>query len=259
MNQLKKSEKELTKGFVFAASRHPAFYYSAMNLMDSIRDYWPEDQPEPKFALFTEEWMVDHRIEDVDYVQYVGNHIREKLYAMANSPWDITFYMDADGVVEHEDIATVFDLLEDDDMKMVRLERDPISMGVFKEVYFDTPEGERAELDLCGGVCLYRSCDPLVRQFMYDWNHMYREQENGQWNDRGYSKSILRWDQFTLWYLTNRVEKYKDMKIGKFEDNYRWNWFTSFRYNEDGTHRLVKDPPIFLHHSASMDKALVVE
>jgi hypothetical protein len=65
---------------------------------------------------------------------------------------------------------------------------------------------------------------------------------------------MLRWDQFTLWWLVNKVPKYKELSIGIFKENYRWNWFTSFRQDENGKHNLVDKHPILIHHSASMNK-----
>ena len=67
---------------------------------------------------------------------------------------------------------------------------------------------------------------------------------------------MLRWDQFTLWWLVNKTPKYKDLKIGEFDDNYRWNWFTSFRRDAEGKYNLVDKDPVFIHHSASMDKSV---
>ena len=60
----------------------------------------------------------------------------------------------------------------------------------------------------------------------------------------------------SLWWLVNKTPKYKDLKLGKFDDNYRWNWFTSFRRNEKGEYNLVKKHPIFIHHSSTMNKTM---
>lgn len=246
------SKNEPTKGFVFVASNKPSFYSSALNSIESIRDYFPE----AKFAFFTEERFVDSRCDDIDHLFFVGNGIREKLYGIANTPFDITMYIDADTIIEHEDICTVFDQLEYYDMKFVKLTDDPIARRSFVEKDFKTDFGTET-LSLCGGVCLYDSRNPLVKEFMSDWHKIYLKQEYDRWVPKGFPASVCRWDQFTLWWLTNKVDKYKELKIGEFEDNYRWNWFTSFRFDDNGNHNLVNKHPIIIHHSATMNKDLI--
>lgn len=259
MTQNLQQNQEPTKGFVFVASKRPAFYYSAINCIESIRDYYPD----AKFALFTEKRFMDHRCDDIDYVFECGTHIREKLYGMANSPFDITFYVDADTICEHEDIVGIWDQLKDNDMVFVRLEKDPVSSKSFVEVEGDIPSiNETIDLTLCGGVCLYDNRNPLVKEFMQEWWDKFQVQEDA-WNDvpntkiwwpHDTPKTMLRWDQFTLWWMINKEEKYKDLKIGRFDDNYRWNWFTSFKFDDNGKHRLVSKHPIIVHHSSSMRK-----
>ena len=41
---------------------------------------------------------------------------------MANSPYDITMYIDADSEIEHEDIGIVFDELNNNDMMFHKLD-----------------------------------------------------------------------------------------------------------------------------------------
>ena len=251
--------KQPSKGFVMVASKRVAFYYSACNLMECIKDYMPD----ANVTLFCSPEFKDHRCKDFDNVFDVKNpdFLREKLYGMANSPYDITFYMDCDGEVVHEDIATVFDQLEDCDMKFVVLKDDPISLKSFVEKDFQC-DGVIETMKLCGGVCLYDRRNSLVRDFMQDWYDMFWIQEYKEtideskhwWKGHNIKDSMLRWDQFTLWWLVNKVPKYKDLKIGEFDDNYRWNWFTSFKRNEKGEYNLVKKHPIFIHHSSSMNK-----
>jgi hypothetical protein len=237
--------KKPTQGFVVIASRKKSFYVSALNLMESIRDYMPD----AKFAFFTEEKWIDHRCDDIDYVFHCGGHVREKMYGMANSPFDQTFYIDADCECEHEDIADVFDRLGDNDMVFVKLTKEKDAQRVFIEVNF-----EQGALELCGGVCLYNSAKPLVKEFMQDWYELYVKQSSGEWWPEGYPKSLARWDQFTLWWLVNKVEKYKDLKIGIFEDNYRWNWFAPFGFHADGKHKLVDKHPVIIHYSCFFKK-----
>lgn len=234
-----------TKGFVVVASRLPAFYYSAINLMESLRDFIPD----AKIAFFTEQRFLDGREKIADYVDFVPNHIRSKLIGIQRSPWDVSFYIDADCEIAHPDIEHVFDQLGHNHMTFVRLEDDPVSMGSFVEKDF-----EGGTLELCGGVYLYDKSHTLVQAFNKSWKRKFFAQHDGTWWPEGYPKSLARWDQFTLWWLTNKEPQFESLRIGKFEDNYRWNWFTSFGFDSNGKHRLVKQPPVIIHHSSSMDK-----
>lgn len=259
MQNNNEQQKQPTKGFVVVASKKPAFYYSAMNLIESVWDYMPDAQ----FALFTEKRFMDSRCDDVQYVYECDDHIRAKLYGMANSPFDITMYLDADTICEHEDIVKIWDQLNGNDLVFVELTKDEVAQRSFVEVEGNIPStGDNVDLILCGGVCLYDMRNPVVRDFMKDWWEYFRIQEEGwqrkevkdKWWPDDLPETMLRWDQFTLWWLTNKVDKYKDLKIGRFDDNYRWNWFSSFGIGSDGKHRLVKEHPIIIHHSASMKK-----
>ena len=104
---------EPTKGYVVVASRTKFFYVSAINLIESILDF----HPEAKITLVTEERFLDKRSEVCDKIIFCDDHKRAKLWGMARTPYDITFYIDADTECEHEDIANVFDLLGDDDIQ----------------------------------------------------------------------------------------------------------------------------------------------
>jgi hypothetical protein len=136
----------MNNGYLVVASKQPNFYILAINLIESIMDH----NPEAKCTLVTEERFVDHRADICDKVIICDDHYRAKLWGMAQSPYDITMYIDADCEVVHEDIAKVFDELGDHDLMFTYLGDD--RKYVFKEVYF--PAGR---LGLCGGVCLYRS------------------------------------------------------------------------------------------------------
>jgi hypothetical protein len=257
-----------SKGFVIVASKKVAFYYSAMNLIDSILVEYPDAQ----FALFTEKRFLDERAEDPNIQVFdCEDHIRSKLYGMANSPFDLTMYIDADQECQHEDIITIWDQIGDDDMKFVELTKDEVAQKGFVEVTAPIPStGDMIDLVLCGGVCLYNMKNPLVKDFMQDWWDMFVIQEEWYQHSRGrraepkserwYPEdtphSMLRWDQFTLWWLTNKIPKYKDIKIGIFKENYRWNWFSSFGFDSNGNYRLVDKEPILIHHSSTMNKDL---
>ena len=48
------------------------------------------------------------------------------------------------------------------------------------------------------------------------------------------------------------MDKYKDLKIGFFEDDIRWNYFTQYQY--DNLQSKSGKPPIFRHFSGCLAK-----
>ena len=234
---------EPTKGFVVVASKKHNFYLYALNLCESIRDYYED----AKICLVTEERFLDGREEVADDVVLCDDHYRAKIYGMAKSPYDITMYIDADMEVQHEDIVTVWDELKDNDMVWSELTDD--RDYIYAERDFDTPEGKR-KFTLCGAVCLYDMRTPIVREFMMDWWELTKKQMSGQWWPEGYADSLKSWDQFSLWWLTEKEDKYKDLKIGIFEDDLRWNYYNALNWARTRPEGEV----IIRHFSAGLKK-----
>lgn len=237
-----------TKGYLVVASRKSNFYSGAINLIESVKDYYPE----ANVCLVTEERFCDGRESIADHLIYCSDHYRSKMWGMARSPYDITFYMDADMECVHEDISKVFDNLKDDDMVFTGLPRD--RWYVFKDTEF--PGGT---FTLAGAVCLYRSARTLVREFMHDWFNYYCKQHDGSWwpldennnfDTYHYPHHLRVWDQFTLWWLTNKEDKYKELKISIFEDDLRWNYWTLL----DRLRNMPTQPIILMHYSNVMEK-----
>ena len=236
---------EKSKGFVVVASRKRSFYCYAINLIDSIRDYYQD----ANITLVCEEWMVDERAEELtDKVIHCNDHYRAKLWGMAQSPYDITMYVDADMECEHEDVIKIWDEMKDHDVVFSALtkERDYI----YAEYDFDTPDMGRQSFTLCGGVCLYDMSKPIVREFMEDWWELTRKQMGNEWWPEGYSRSLQSWDQFSLWWLTKKEPKYKDLKIGIFDDDMRWNYYNA--WHAERTY--PENPVIFRHYSCGLNK-----
>lgn len=242
-----------TKGFVIVASKNSNFYSYAVNLAESIYDFYPD----ANITLFTEERFIDDRSDVFDNVKLCGGHYREKLWGMAETPYDITMYVDADMDCEHEDIMTVWDELKDYDMVFHELTKEREKFYAIRNFNYD---GQREEYTLCGGVCLYRSYNPLVKEFMHDWNDLYRKQFDNTWQPDGFDneqwhRDLKHFDQTTLWWLTHKVEKYKDLKIGIFEDDIRWNYFSQYAYSDRGEIKSKSGkPPILRHFSATLKK-----
>ena len=74
---------EPTKGFVIVASKKHNFYLYALNLCESIRDYYED----AKICLVTEERFLDGRENVADDVVLCDDHYRAKIYGMAKSPY----------------------------------------------------------------------------------------------------------------------------------------------------------------------------
>jgi len=247
-----------TKGYLVVASRSKFFYHSALNLIESIKDFYPE----AKCCLVTEEHFLDDRGRSVaDDIIHCDDHKRAKLWGMAQSPYDLTFYIDADTECEHEDIETIFDKFDGHDMMFTGLP--PERHYCYAEVYFPgatKPDGTKAGFDLCGGVCLYDMTNPLVKEFMEDWFDLTVEQYAGRWWPKkedgtedleNYPASFKRWDQFSLWWLVNREPKYADLKVGVLDDDARWNYYS--RYKGELKHN--RDPIVIRHYSAAGAKS----
>tara|TARA_R110002153_G_scaffold101711_9_gene237954 strand:- start:4236 stop:4976 length:741 start_codon:yes stop_codon:yes gene_type:complete len=239
---------EPTKGYLVVASRTKFFYVSACNLIESILDF----DPDAKVCLVTEERFLDDRGRKIsDQIVYCDDHKRAKLFGMAKSPYDITFYIDADCEVEHEDITTIFDLLDGNDLSFTGLPEE--RSYCYAELHF--PGGK---FELCGGVCLYDMRNPLVREFMQEWYDLTVAQYGGTWwptkedgvtwDEDLYPRSLARWDQFSLWWLVNKEPKYKELNVGILDDDARWNWFTKYRKPHN------KKPIVIRHYSSAAAK-----
>tara|TARA_S200002703_G_scaffold78994_2_gene68011 strand:- start:2166 stop:2954 length:789 start_codon:yes stop_codon:yes gene_type:complete len=245
-------------GYLIVASKRKSFYLFAINLIESILDY----HPKAKITLFTEERFVDHRVKVCDQVIYCDDHYRAKLWGMTRSPYDLTFYMDADMECQHEDIANVFDCIGDEDIVFTGI--DSTNDKVFVYRYFtEQAEREKNEVNTFkynGGVCLYDNSKLLVKNFMQDWQLKYYLQyqtcdwwplkENGEKDFDQYPRKLHVWDQFTLWWLTTHDPKYKELNVGLFDDHLRWNYYVNYEQNNI----ISTKPPVLSHYSSSAPK-----
>lgn len=277
MKLSKQAHENPSKGYVTVATKKKNFLIGAQNLAESLLDY----DEDARITLFTEQHFIDDPSMQPYFTPFEhvlptpGDHKREKMYGMANSPYDLTFYMDADIEIRHEDISKVFDHLEDGKYDMVYVNLTKEGAKHFAEwewgpnLYDDGWRGVPDHLCHCGGVALYDTRNPLIKEFMMDWYTLYLKQESRQWDppEFDYIKTgyFRQWDQLTLWWLIYHSPKYKSLKWKFFEDNYRWNYFSSFAFNKDGTHNChIVDPtrdywktnpdPVVLHFSSWMDK-----
>lgn len=237
---------EKSRGYVLVASNKINFYRYAINLAESILDYYED----AKITLFCEPWMFEEQHRELfDNVEWCSNHYRAKLEGMARSPYDLTMYLDVDMECEHEDVQFCFDELERREEDILFSELTDDREYVYAERQFDTPEG-RTKFTLCGGVALYDMTKPIVREFMKDWDQLTKDQMDGHWWPDGYIDSLKSWDQFSLWWLTEREDKYKDLKYGILEDDLRWNYYNAFNW------AVTKPtgPVVIRHYSCGLDK-----
>ena len=248
-------QKNKSKGFITVATKRKQYLIGADYLKESILDHYED----AKITLFTEQKFIDDP-ECQSYFKHYDKVIatpdstnREKMWGMANTPYDQTLYLDADIEIVHDDIQHVFDRLEDNDMVWVELKEE--TKGHFME--WDWGDGPIDHLTHCGGVCLYNSENKLTREFMMDWYNIHFKMRKGIDNPPELDlvpKSFLQWDQTTLWWLLWHCDKYKELKWKYFDDNYRWNYYSSFGFNKDGTHNYGVVDPVIIHYSSWMDK-----
>lgn len=238
--------KAPTKGYMVVASKTSQFYKLAINLIHSIKDF----DPDAKVCFATEKLFCDGQESIADHLIYCEDHVREKLTALSQSPFDITFYIDADCDVQHEDISTAFDMLDGHDLMFTPLTEE-------RRRYFKKGVWDHGEFSLNGGVFVYDMRNPLVKDFMKDWDYYYREQRLKTWwpdmvdNRPSYKRHpefLEQWDQFTLWWLLNENPKYKDIKLKLFDEEIRWNWYQVFADKENYT---GKD--IIIYHMSGME------
>ena len=92
---------------------------------------------------------------------------------------------------------------------------------------------------------------------MKDWYDLTIEQYEGRWwpkdkdgkeDLKNYPASFKRWDQFSLWWLVNKEPKYKDLKVGIFNDDARWNFYNGYRHDHN------KGPIVIRHYSSAAAK-----
>lgn len=243
------SSKE-SKGYLIVASRRINYYQAGIMLAQSIKDYYPD----AKICLVTEERFCDGRESIAEHLIFCGGGRREKLWALSQTPFDITMYLDADMDCVHEDISKAFDELGERDLVFTDLPRK------FSWLWNGWSFGKDDEynLKICGAVVLYDIRKPQVREFLEDWYSLYLAQQEEWWPEKAdgtpdyetYPRSFRKWDQFTIWWMTEKSDKYKDLNVGFFKEPLRWNFWLYLECREE-----TQDPVVLKHYSARMKKA----
>lgn len=214
-------KKNLTKGFVIVASKQKGFYKYAKLLAESIRDFWSD----ANITFFThEEWVEpeDHVLFNSIITEGIPDHIRAKLWALNKTPYDITAYLDADMMCEHEDIKNIFDILPDD-KDIVFTKNRPYNAKLTK-----LAEGE--EMTCHCGFFVYRKT-PAVMDLMGAWWTEYLEQRKPDFDVMHYPPDCVKWDTFTMWRLLTYGGH--DVKWDYVEEpDARWNFINGYHYEE---------------------------
>jgi len=227
-------------GFLYVASQSSAFYKAAVYSAMSLRDYYPE----ANITLFTHaDFVQESDRKFFDKIETgIPIHKRAKMYAMARTPYDKTFYIDADTEIRSENIKKVFDNLGNNDIMFTK---------IIAKVSKDRLVNSKNNLEYHGGVVLYNS-NKITIQLMQDWYDTYLIQDTCQWNKSQfaeYNPKMKPWDQFTLWYLLNT--KYKDIKHNFFPDGgHAFNYIYLFENYKE----FADVEQIVYHYTISRDR-----
>lgn len=209
-----------TKGFVYVASVNKAYYNAAKKSAESLLEFYPE----ANITLFTHaEW-----VEESDYsiFQHIvtdnfPNHIRAKLWALSQTPYDLTLYIDCDTMIQDEDIANVFDYIGDHDILFTR--NRPYNSKI-------TKLSDSEEMIYHCGLFLYRN-NEQTKKLLDAWYLGYIKQNEPDWDSSPYPNQVKKWDTFTMWYLLNKTEH--QVKTGEFpQPDARWNYVIGYKEEE---------------------------
>ena len=207
MNQQK------TKGYIYVASMNKKYYEAAKISAESLLDFYPE----AKITLATHEHWVqeeDHKIFDT-IITGVPSNNRAKLWALSQTPYDITMYIDADTYIQHEDIQSAFDFIGDNDIIFTR--NRPYNAKI-------TMLSDTEEMIYHCGIFVYRN-NEQTKSLMDDWYAYYRNQIKDDYDPSPYPRDVKPWDTFTMWYLLNKTDHKDKIKVGDFpEPDARWNF-----------------------------------
>lgn len=237
----------LSKGVVLVATLNREYYLKAIFCANTIQEYLPD----AKITLFTSADYHDESHNNLfeNVITECPNEYRTKLWAMANSPYDLTLYMDCDMAVVNDQFSKVFDLIGDNDMLWTRITKE-------QEYAYNHKHGNNrvfpgGEFKLHGGICLYKSS---AKKFMSDWYKLDKKIRDKKWwpDSELYPIRFRAWDQFSLWWLTNKEwNKYK-LKYDFFPNDILWNWLPLY---QKAKHVNEEDEIIIYHYSKTVSVA----
>lgn len=201
-------------GYLYVATVKHEYYVAAKQSALSLLDFYPE----AKICFFTlSKWVQEEDYEIFDQIiTDIPNHVRTKLWALSQTPYDLTMYVDCDTYIQHEDISKAFDYIGDNDVIFTR--NRPYNAKI-------TMLNDEDEMIWHCGIFVYKN-NENTKQLMDDWYKQYCDQISPDYKlDGPYPKTALPWDTFSMWYLLNKT-KHKDLiKVGEFPSpDARWNF-----------------------------------
>jgi hypothetical protein len=228
-------------GFMYAATCKEPYLHSAIYSAESLKDYYPE----ANITLYTEErWLpfannsgvFDSIITDCPY------NIRTKLYMLAKTPYDKTFYIDADTEIMHKDISLIFDQLSNDaDVCVTQIRK-----YAGAEVFLTKEKNDNERMTHHCGLFGYWK-KPHILNFMDAWYKQFKYQLTNEFTLKypEYLTSVKQWDQFAWWFLLNI--KNHNLKIDIMEDDARWNFVNTYKKTES------KSDIVIMHHTLNKE------
>lgn len=229
----------MSNGFIYGVGAKDVFLKSAKLSAGSLRDYYPN----ASITLCAPERMIDYECREIFDNIITGENVpdseRTKLWALSKTPYDVTMYLDADTMVESEEIRTCWDQLKDNDVVFTLIRQ-----------YNSNPKGWVAsgtyDYKYHGGVFLYnRTAIPLMIEWWDRWS-----QGQTDWSYQ-YPSHLRGWDQFYLYYILNYTKH--NLKIGVFENDARWNYVCGYMRYE-----LAGKPAIITHSTIGRDSGNVI-
>jgi hypothetical protein len=206
MNDIEYSEN----GFIYIASKEKLYYELALLSAESLRTF----HRKAHITLFTHKAFVDDRAMSLfdNIITGIPVHARAKMWCMARTPYQNTFYNDVDSQIVSSKIKNVFDELSDCDMFFT--ESYWYTTGNYKWSFFD--KAQQIPVVYHGAVCCYRKTD-LTINFMQTWFDEYIKQRAEPWKHDFAWPEWKQFDMFTLWKITsgrwNEFDRFKNLKI----------------------------------------------
>ena len=207
------------KGFIYVASRDRLYYELALISAQSLKDF----SRKTHVTLFTHEKFVDDRCKKIfdTVITAIPIHYRSKMWCMARTPYKKTIYNDCDSIIQHRDVAKMFDFLDDCDL-FCGSNLD-YTVGNVKVAFIDIQRKHKVQYH--GSMWGYHNT-PLNLDLMQTWFDEYLYQISNPWP---YSKTIYEdwknFDMFTIWKLTSKIypefERFNNLKIKVLSR--RWN------------------------------------